>query len=277
MKKTLTWMCIFTALLLLTACGKQTAAEPTPDPEETAQAQTIAQTADNPYGIDTEKFDQETFLSCCEEAFDTVWTDPKVHGSNDNHLERELMVARSIVKAETGISWTKQDISAYTAWRETNHPNPKPDFPFEETDISVQVTSDQRLLQVPCHYHGQVIADLEAGTVFDQVRIVYGMDGTALWVEVTHDGKTGYLDAEQLVDSETGDAITKPATQPSNNKPSSSQVNSGDSNSNEQYSEAPTGGSGGFKDFEPNLGDGTPPEYSSDTSGIDTSDLHIHG
>lgn len=384
MKKALTYTLAAVLLLAsLTACGKQADDSASADTKQTLSADQTAYDPENPFQIDTAKFDKVEFLKCCELAYNKVWRNPDINyyefKYSTTYLEIELKWLNFFTESEAGITCTEAEEAAYTEWRNATHPDPRPEFKFEEYPNCIKVSEEipfvgdtVTLYNEPCMYQKFEIGQIAKGEFIGKAEATYGSNNEPVWFKFEYNGNTVYLQAECTDDCQDSDYVdteesedelfksvnetvyatekvniresysaastklgqlnrgqsvtrigvgqgevsdwsqvrlsdgtiayinskylstTKPATSSNSNKPSSSQGsgahssqgnsgahssqgNSGGSNNNEQHSEVPTGDSGGLKDFKPNLGDGTPPEYSSDTSGIDTSKIHIHG
>lgn len=378
MKKALTYTLAAVLLLAsLTACGKQADDSASTDTPQQLSADQTAYDPENPFQIDTAKFDKVEFLKCCESAYNKVWRNPDINyyefKYSTTYLEIELKWLNFFTESEAGITCTETEEAAYTAWRNATHPEPRPEFKFEEYPTSIKVSEDAPyvgdtvlLYSEPCMHRIFEIDHIAKGEFIGKAEATYGSNNEPVWFKFEYNGNTVYLQAECTDDCQDSDYIdteesedelfksvnevvyatekvniresysaastklgqltrgqsvtrigvgqgevsdwsqvrlsdgttayinskylstTKPATSSNSNKPSSSQgsgVHSSQGNSGGSTSSQ--GNSGGsvepyippeFLDNNPiNTGDGTPPEYSSDTSGIDTSKIRIHG
>ena len=206
MKKPLTYTLTATLLMAsLTACGNQADdAVSTDKSQQLSAEQTAYDTGNKDFKIDTTKFTEEEFLGYCNSAYNTVWRTPDInYAANNNYLEAELTWLDFFMGVEGGKTCTEVEQNAYIAWREATHPNPRPEFKFEEYPKSIKVSEDApyvgdtvALYSEPCMSGAFEIGEIAKGEFIGKAEATYGSDNMPVWFKFEYNGNTVYLQAE---------------------------------------------------------------------------------
>ena len=274
MKKALTYTLAAVLLLAsLTACGKQaddSASTDTPVTQNQTSSSQAEQSAPakseqtSPENIPQPLSDEE-LLEIFDITYQSVATD------SEDSMSWELKTLQQTLNLR-GRPYPSDYAEQYKKWR-----------PQEEavTDNQTEESEDELFKSVNETVYATEKVNIResysaASTKLGQLtrgqsvtRIGVGQGEVSDWSQVRlSDGRTAYINSKYL-------STTKPATQPSNSKPAS---NTGNSNNvgNNSNSSSNGGNSSIFDDSPANIID-TPPEYSSDVSGINTDKIHVHG
>lgn len=216
MKKALTYTLAAVLLLAsLTACGKQADDSASTDTPQQLSAEQTAYDPENPFQIDTAKFDKVEFLKCCEAAYNKVWRNPDINYKNKyKYLDAELEWLNFFTESEVGITCTEVEEAAYTAWRNATHPEPRPEFKFEEYPTSIKVSEDAPyvgdtvlLYSEPCMHRIFEIDKIAKGEFIGKAEATYGSDNMPVWFKFDYNGTTVYLQAECTDDCRDYDYI----------------------------------------------------------------------
>lgn len=216
MKKALTYTLAAVLLLTsLTACGKQADDSASADTKQTLSADQTAYDPENPFQIDTAKFDKVEFLKCCESAYNKVWRNPDINYENKyKHLEAELEWLNFFTESEAGITCTEAEEAAYKEWRNATHPKPRPEFKFEEYPNYIKVSEEApfvgdtvALYNEPCMYRSFEIDHIAKGEFIGKAEATYGSNNEPVRFKFEYNGNTVYLQAECTDDCRDSDYI----------------------------------------------------------------------
>ncbi len=200
----------------LTACGNQADDAVGTDKSQQLSAEQAAYALESKdFKIDTTKFTKEEFLGYCNSAYNKVWRTPDInYAAKYEYLEAELTWLDFFMGVEGGKTCTEVEQNAYIAWREATHPNPRPEFKFEEYPKSIKVSEDApyvgdtvALYSEPCMSSEFETDEIAKGGFIGKAEATYGSDNMPVWFKFEYNGNTVYLQAECTDDcNDTEDA-----------------------------------------------------------------------